>query len=63
MSRGERRIRLLGALAAVCWLLAGIAGLIRWMAGDAGLLQREMLRWAPPAASRMRRRTWRTAGG
>ena len=51
MSRGERRIRLLGALAAVCWLLAGIAGLIRWMAGDAGLLQREMLRWAPPAAS------------
>ena len=38
----------LGILAAVCWLLFGITGVIRWVAGDGGLLAAEMLRTAPP---------------
>ena len=38
----------LGVLAAVCWLVFGITGVIRWIAGDGGLLASEMLRTAPP---------------
>ena len=38
----------LGILAAVCWLVFGITGVIRWVAGDGGLLAAEMLRTAPP---------------
>ena len=41
----------LGVLAAVCWLVFGITGAIRWTAGDGGLLAAEMLRAAPPETS------------
>jgi integral membrane protein (TIGR01906 family) len=41
----------LGVLAAVCWLVFGITGAIRWVAGDGGLLAAEMLRAAPPETS------------
>ena len=40
--------KLLGVLAAVCWLVFGITGVVRWVAGDSGLLAAEMLRTAPP---------------
>ena len=40
--------KLLGVLAAVCWLVFGITGVVRWVAGDGGLLAAEMLRTAPP---------------
>ena len=40
--------KLLGVLAAVCWLVFGITGVVRWVAGDGGLLATEMLRTAPP---------------
>ena len=36
-----------GALAAVCFLLAALTGIIRLMAGSAGLLEREMHAFAP----------------
>ena len=38
----------LGVLAAVAWIMFGITGVIRWIAGDGGLLAAEMLRTAPP---------------
>ena len=38
----------IGAIAAVCWLVFGITGVIRWTAGDSGLMAEEMLRTAPP---------------
>ena len=41
----------LGVFAAVCWLVFGITGVIRWVAGDSGLLTAEMLRTAPPEAT------------
>ena len=41
----------LGVLAAVCWLVFGITGAIRWVAGDGGQLAAEMLRAAPPETS------------
>ncbi len=37
-----------GVLAALCWLIFGITGVIRWTAGDSGLMTAEMLRNAPP---------------
>ena len=40
--------KLLGILAALAWLAFGITGVIRWVAGDGGLLAAEMLRAAPP---------------
>ena len=40
--------KLLGVMAAVCWLVFGITGVVRWVAGDGGLLAAEMLRTAPP---------------
>ena len=43
--------KVLGTLAAVCWLVFGITGAIRWVAGDGGLLAAEMLRAAPPETS------------
>ena len=36
-----------GALAAICFLLAGLTGTIRFMAGSAALLEREMRAFAP----------------
>ena len=41
----------LGVFAAVCWLVFGITGVIRWVAGDSGLLTAEMLRTASPEAT------------
>ena len=41
----------LGVIAAVCWLVFGITGVIRWTAGDGGLLAAEMLQAAPPETS------------
>ena len=43
--------KVLGTLAAVCWLVFGITGAIRWTAGDGGLLAAEMLQAAPPETS------------
>ena len=43
--------KLLGVLAAVCWLVFGITGAVRWTAGDGGLLAAEMLQAAPPETS------------
>ena len=43
--------RILGIIAAVCWLVFGITGAVRWVAGDGGLLAAEMLRAAPPETS------------
>ena len=43
--------KVLGTLAAVCWLVFGITGAIRWVAGDGGQLAAEMLRAAPPETS------------
>ena len=40
--------KVFGVLAAVCWLVFGITGVIRWIAGDGGLMAAEMLRNAPP---------------
>ena len=40
--------KVLGTLAAVCWLVFGITGAVRWTAGDGGLLAAEMLQAAPP---------------
>ncbi len=40
--------RLSGILAAILWILFGITGVIRWMAGDGELLAAEMLQEAPP---------------
>ena len=40
--------KMLGVFAAVCWILFGITGVIRWVAGDGGLMAAEMLRTAPP---------------
>ncbi len=38
----------LGIIAAVFWLVFGITGVIRWTAGDGGLMAEEMLKTAPP---------------
>ena len=43
-----------GVLAAAAWILFGITGVIRWIAGDSGLLGTEMLRAAPPEATGLR---------
>ena len=43
--------RALGFAAAVFWMLGGLLGIVRWIAGDAGLLSGEMLRHAPPQYS------------
>ncbi len=43
--------KVLGTLAAVCWLVFGITGAIWWTAGDGGLLAAEMLQAAPPETS------------
>ena len=43
--------KVLGTLAAVCWLVFGITGTVRWVAGDGGLLAAEMLQAAPPETS------------
>ena len=43
--------RALGFAAAVFWMLGGLLGIVRWIAGDAGLLSGEMLRYAPPQYS------------
>ena len=43
--------KLLGILAALAWLVFGITGVIRWIAGDGGLMAEEMLRTAPPEAT------------
>ena len=37
-----------GVMAAVAWILFGATGVIRWIAGDGGLMGAEMLRAAPP---------------
>lgn len=43
--------KVLGTLAAVCWLVFGITVAVRWTAGDGGLLAAEMLQAAPPETS------------
>lgn len=43
--------KLLGFIAAVAWMVFGVTLVIRWVAGDGGLLAAEMLRAAPPAVS------------
>ena len=43
--------KVLGTLAAVCWLVFGITGAVRWTAGDGGLLAAETLQAAPPETS------------
>ena len=43
--------KVLGTPAAVCWLVFGITGAVRWTAGDGGLLAAEMLQAAPPETS------------
>ena len=43
--------KVLGTLAAVCWLVFGITGAVRWTAGNGGLLAAEMLQAAPPETS------------
>ena len=45
--------KILGIAAALLWLLFGITGVVRWMAGDGGLLAEEMLRNAPPERTRL----------
>lgn len=42
------KFRLAGILAAVAWIVFGITGVVRWIAGDGGLMGAEMLRTAPP---------------
>ena len=44
---GGRWRRISGVLAAVCWTLAGMTAVILMIAGDAGLLTREMRTFAP----------------
>ena len=41
----------MGFIAAVAWMVFGVTLVIRWVAGDGGLLAAEMLRAAPPAVS------------
>ena len=43
--------KLLGFFAAFCWMVFGIAFVIRWIAGNGGMLAGEMLRTAPPEAT------------
>ena len=45
--------KILGIAAALLWLVFGITGVVRWMAGDGGLLAEEMLRNAPPERTRL----------
>ena len=47
----ELKCRVTGVIAAVMWLVFGITGAVRWVAGDGGLLAAEMLRAAPPETS------------
>ncbi len=42
------RFKLAGVLAALAWMIFGITGAVRWIAGDGGLMGAEMLRTAPP---------------
>ena len=42
------RFKLAGVLAALAWMFFGITGVVRWIAGDGGLMGSEMLRTAPP---------------
>ena len=42
------RFKLAGVLAALAWMIFGITGAVRWIAGDGGLMGSEMLRTAPP---------------
>ena len=42
------RFKLAGVLAALAWMIFGITGVVRWIAGDGGLMGSEMLRTAPP---------------
>ena len=41
----------LGIAAALLWLVFSVTGVVRWIAGDGGLMAAEMLRNAPPAQS------------
>ena len=43
--------RFWGFVAAMAWMVFGVTFVIRWVAGDGGLLAAEMLRAAPPAVS------------
>ena len=40
--------KVLGIAAALMWLVFGVTGAVRWIAGDGGLMAVEMLRNAPP---------------
>ena len=47
------RARILGALAALCWIVFAATGVIRLLAGSAGLWEGLMRRYAPPEESRL----------
>ncbi len=49
MKTGFRKA--LGAIFGFAWMVFGVTLVIRWVAGDGGLLAAEMLRAAPPAVS------------
>ena len=49
MKTGFRKV--LGAIFGFAWMVFGVTLVIRWVAGDGGLLAAEMLRSAPPAVS------------
>ena len=49
MKTGFRKV--LGAIFGFAWMVFGVTLVIRWVAGDGGLLAAEMLRAAPPAVS------------
>ena len=51
MNGRYRTVSAAGAAAAVLWLLAGMTAVILWMAGNGGLMAREMLACAPPEAT------------
>ena len=47
----KKRRKLIGAAAAVLWVLFGITGTVRWIAGDGGLMAAEMAACAPPEST------------
>ena len=47
------RARILGALTALCWILFAVTGLIRLLAGSAGLWEGLMRRYAPAETTRL----------
>jgi integral membrane protein (TIGR01906 family) len=49
LKTGFRKV--LGAIFGFAWMVFGVTLVIRWVAGDGGLLAAEMLRAAPPAVS------------